>query len=178
MDMKPNSKQQPKLLPEPKKTAWAQWAWVLVAIVIIGGGLYLLSHGKHNESVTGDQMGTSTVAIEGATPATHHYEWSFRITGGDAKTGADLSEVTLTTDGQTHVVGTYEGHCSVIGDAASSWPLATNELTGVICYWAGAGDEVGVFMENGAYSVQHGTVAEGSAEVGGSRGPYTTLFAL
>ena len=111
--------------------------------------------------------------------ALHSFEWTFAVVGGNPTSGADKTEVTLTHDGVVKVIGTYEGGCSVLGgEGASGWPLAEGEVTAVICYWAGAGDEVGVFYENGVYVVKHGALEEGTAEEAGTRGGYETLFTI
>lgn len=177
MDMKTDIQEPQKMLPEGKKTAWAQWAWALVAVAVVGVGVYFLTAGDQKQDVTGGQMGTSTIALADNQVAQHHYEWTFAPAGGNSMNGAYMNTVTLTVDGQAHDVGTYEGNCTVLG-ANASWALMTNELTGVICYFAGAGDEVGVFAEGAGYVVKHGTLNEGSAEIPGTRGSYTTLFSL
>lgn len=175
------NKEPQKLLPEGKKSAAAQWVWAIIVVLVLLGAGYYLVHNKAQEpaaSATGEEVATTTGDMATTPAATHSYEWAFQIVGGDAQTGADKSQVTLTYDGTSKDAGTYEGHCSVIGADGSAWPLMPNELTGVICWWAGAGDEVGVFLENGARVVKHGTLDEGSAEVPGTRGGYTTLFTL
>lgn len=87
-----------------------------------------------------------------------------------------MREVSITYKGEKRVVGTYPGSCSIVED--SSWPLLENELTGVICWFAGGGSEVGVFYEDGKRVVKVGALEEGTAETEGFRGDFETAFAL
>lgn len=174
-----DTKAQLKLLPEPKKTAWGQWIGTILIIgVLVGVGYFLVQNKAQAPAAsTGGEVMNDSGAK--AVQALHSFEWSFRIVGGNPKTGADLSEVTLTHDGVAKVVGTYEGHCSVLGsEGASAQPLVEGEVTAMLCYWAHKGDEVGVFLENGQYVVKHGTMKDGVGEVPGSRGGYEVLFTI
>ena len=170
-------KEQQKLLAEGKKSAAMQWVGAgIVALALVGLGYFIVTN-RAQAPAASTENDEAMLEAEGE-EATHTFQWSFAIVGGNPTTGADKSQVTLTHNGESKVVGTYEGHCSVVGEPTTAWPLVANELTGVICYWAGAGDEVGIFYENGNYVVKHGTLEEGSAEVEGSRGNYETLFTI
>lgn len=173
MEQKPEQK---LLLPEGRKSAAGQWAGTIIVVLLIVGVGYFLVHDKAEAPTPEEESATEQNAS--AVQAEHAFEFSFRIVGGNRQTGADKSEVTLTHEGLVKVVGTYEGHCAVIGGANSPWPLAANEVTGTICSWAHAGDEVGIFFENGAYVVKHGTFKEGTADEPGTRGGYETLFTI
>ncbi len=172
-----DKKQQLKLLPEPKKTAWGQWlGFIIVLAALIGLGYYITQQAP--SPAASIEVPVAENQGDASAEATHAFEWTFRIVGGNPKTGADLSEVSLTVDGVTKVVSTYPGHCSVLGgEGASAWPLVEGELTAVVCSWAGAGDEVGVFLENGAYVVKHGAVTV-TGEGAAGRGSYETLFTI
>lgn len=164
------------MLPEGKKVEWKQWGGAVVVVgVLLVLGYFMLNNTAKAPAVSNTQ---DVKDVPEGAMASHKYEWSFALLGGNAESGANQVEVTLTHNGEPKVVGTYEGDCSILGDPGFPLPLAEGELTGVVCYWAGSGDEVGVFLEDGVYSVKHGTIDESSAEEAGFRGNYETLFTL
>jgi hypothetical protein len=153
--------------------------WVLVGLVILAGLWYLLS-GKRaeapapgEEAAAREEGSASEQAMREDTP---NFLWEFFPAGGDNDTGAPKTRITLTANGETKEVGTFDGSCLVIN--GSSWALAQNELTGVICWFGGAGDEVGIFYENSQYVVKQGVIEEGVEGESGLRGNYKTLFTL
>jgi len=95
-----------------------------------------------------------------------------------APSGENETAVTLIMDGQKIEAGKYEGSCAVIGGNSSSWSLLPEEVTGVICYFAGGGQEIGVFLEDGSYILKNGVVEEGDAETPGFRGQFKILKKL
>lgn len=150
------------------------WWWVLAVVVVAGIGYWTVS----GKDVAKDQMLQEEPQAEEAGDAVETGDtsilWEFGIK--DAGTGTMMREVSITYKGVKRVVGTYPGACSIVED--SSWPLLENELTGVICWFAGAGTEVGVFYEDGVRVVKVGSLEEGTAETEGSRGGFETAFAL
>lgn len=149
------------------------WWWVLGFLAIVG--LISFFVGIKSES---PQTENKEVSDE-ATSQTNNpkFEWEFSPAGGDPVTGAFKTSVVLLVEGEQHELGMYSGSCSVLG-GDFSWERAPGEVTGVICYFAGAGDELGVFYENGDYVVKKGVIEEGSEETPSFRGNYETLFAL
>lgn len=153
------------------------WWWVLGVIIVVG------------VVVAGFQVGGNfgkpsvDVGLEGAAvmsqqeaEVTHSYSWEFAIVGGNAATGADQTQVTLTHDGEARDLGVYDGQCAIIDD--TRWTLMPGEITGVACTWAGKGQELGVFLENGSYVVKQAALPEGTTENPAPRGTFVTLFAL
>jgi len=130
----------------------------IVGIIIVAGGAYFL----FVQQAQAPQMAQT-------------YDWEFKDLGEDS-TGMPTTEVTLTSNGTIYRLGTYSGSCAVI--EGSSWSLQTGEKSGVICWWAGGGEELGVFEENGALVVKKGQLDEGNAETPGFRGNFQTLVEL
>ncbi len=161
------------------KTDWKQWGIAAaVALVVVVGGYFLVnsaakapSEAENDETALEDE---SAIAEAGPGPS---FRWAFTPAGGNGDTGAYQYQVTLAVDGEEHDMGTFAGPCVVIGDP-TTWALQPGELTGVICYFAGAGSEVGVFYENGSYVVKKGTLEEGSEEEPGTRGGYENVFVI
>lgn len=141
---------------------------LILAIIALGVGVAF-----KNDSLRTIIMPSPALESEKGMPS---YEWRFEDAGENEEIGAPMTKVTLVANGESHDVGTYEGSCSKIEDSA--WPYLDNEVTGVICWFAGGGSEIGVFRENGAILVKAGLLDEGSAEVEGTRGDFTTLLEL
>jgi hypothetical protein len=74
---------------------------------------------------------------------------------------------------RTIEAGTFAGLCSIIEQ-----PESSDELTGVLCWFAGAGDEIGVFEENEILVLKKGELGEPTAETAGFRGNFTTITQL
>lgn len=100
--------------------------------------------------------------------------WTFEQK--DEIDGIPQTEVTLSYKGTTHVLGTHQGNCFLIEE--SNWELLPQEETGVMCYFAGGGIELGVFNRDGVKTVEQGLIDEGSAESAGVRGEFTIIKAL
>ena len=152
------------------------WGWVLgvVAIGVIGYFVVMGIKGTPEEPKTPSVESEEEVAAadEGNTSIL----WEFGIMSEDPELGAPMREVSITYKGVKRVVGSYRGSCSIVEE--SSWPLVEGELTGVICWYAGGGSEVGVFYEDGKRVVKVGVLEEGTAETEGMRGDFETAFAL
>lgn len=123
-----------------------------VAIVVVLGGFYWW-HGQAVAPATMDGKEARN--------------WTFKDAGAN-EVGNPQTEVSLNGT----VVGTYQGTCSEID--GSGWNLLPGEDSGVICWFAGGGTEIGVF----GGVVKQGDLDEGSAEIPGTRGNFRTLFSL
>jgi hypothetical protein len=117
---------------------------------------------------------TTTPAPDTAEPETPAPVWTFEQKG--EVDGIPQTEVTLSYKGTTHVLGTHQGNCFLIEE--SNWQLLPDEETGVMCYWAGGGTELGIFNREGVKTVEQGVIDEGSAESPSVRGEFTVIKAL
>jgi hypothetical protein len=109
-------------------------------------------------------------------PAGLGIEWIINDSGAFAESGAPLTTIAIRVDGTLRSVGTFEGSCSDMKTTA--WKMDANEIAGVVCWFAGGGQEIGVFDENGDTSVKVGFLEEGTAEGPGYRGDFNTLFEI
>lgn len=136
---------------------------VVAALAVVAGGFYFF---KGNATAP-------TVATTNTNDAQQPtFTWSYREQ--PEIDGAPQTEVSL----NGRVVGTYQGTCSEIG-GQNSWTLLAGEQTGVICWYAGGGTEIGVFAhEDGGYDVLEGKLDEGSAETPGMRGDFEFRYSL
>ena len=106
-------------------------------------------------------------------PLKEEFSWSFLDRGVNATSSTPQTDVSLKVAGVPVPLGTYSGNCFSI--AGSQWALLPNEISGVICYFAGGGQEIGVFEEGGRLVLKLGDVDEGDAEHVGFRGNFVPL---
>jgi hypothetical protein len=123
----------------------------------------------------------STIVVPNSATSTKpvsQWQWQFDPAGEDPATGIPKTNVTLRNGSTSYSIGATEGNCFDV--AQSDWKLLTEEgeLAGAICWWAGGGTEIGVFSDDGRAIVKIGDVDEGTAEGGGTRGNFRTLFAI
>jgi hypothetical protein len=120
----------------------------------------------------------SVIEVPQAVESTSQWQWDFQPAGENPESGAPKTNVTLRNGGTSYAIGVIDGSCFDI--AQSEWELLTEEgeLAGAICWWAGGGTEIGVFSEGGRADIRVGQVDEGTAEGGGMRGGFQTLFSI
>lgn len=106
-------------------------------------------------------------APTGKTPES--YSWTFQDKTTDQ--AQPRTQVSIVAEGKARAVGTYDGSCSEIDT-----DLLPFEQSKVVCWFAGGGKEIGLFNEDGQWSVQVGDLDEGSAEIEGFRGNFKTLI--
>ena len=135
---------------------------IVTTIVILGGLAYFLQ---------------KSGLVMRATPrlATSTYVWNVNSAGEDSQ-GTPHSQIELIVPGNQYNTGTYAGICQIIDGVA--WKFIRNEVSGVLCWWAGGGDEIGVFEEGNRTVIRHGLLDEGDAENPGTRGNFVELFTL
>lgn len=136
---------------------------------------------------------TEAVAID-QLPATEESTAEFVITNTYEKPAANgdlmdpYTELSLKWNGEVIKVGEFIGSCTklkVNGRPDDESPATTdstelleNEISGMLCWWAGGGDEVGVFKENGIYLLKKGAQEEPYATEPGFRGDFEVLQQL
>ena len=99
--------------------------------------------------------------------------WTYQ-TIENKESGEFKTKVFLLTQGKKYDTGTYAGTCNQI----DSTQLTDGEVSAVLCWFAGHGDEVGVFKDANGYTVKHGEVQEGAAEDKGFRGNFTEILSF
>jgi hypothetical protein len=155
----------------------SQWLWVIIVLLIIAGAVYFLGKGDAKAPAPEPEGENSALQSENERKTGPSLSWEFAPAGGDPETGAPMTKVMLVVDGESRDLGVHDGHCMIV-DGAGAWTLSEGEITGVICYFAGAGTELGVFYDAGTYVVKQGVVEEGTAEEPGIRGEYEALFTI
>lgn len=139
----------------------------IIALAVLGAGVWYFT--------AGDSLPAADQADMAAT--SEAYAWTLtELPEDEANPGMPRTSVALTAGGETSTIGVYNGSCAAIED--TSWELLEGEVTGVICWWAGGGDEIGIFNEGGRHVLKVGMLEEGSAETAGFRSAFTTVREL
>jgi hypothetical protein len=97
-------------------------------------------------------------------------KWSFDEVKENAS-GLPQIKVTVKVHGEKYDAGTYSGLCIERGKEE----LLEGQISGVLCYTAGFGDEVGIFKDGRDYTLQVGEVQEPSAEGPEFRGNFRVV---
>lgn len=139
-------------------------AGLIVLLLVIAGAVWLIR--------------TPAPSQEGMTSSEKtSFAWNItELAENPAAPGVPRTGITLTWGAKTFPIGEFDGSCAEID--GTSWTLVDGEKTGVICWWAGGGSEVGVFEEGGAMLVKVGSLDEGTAEIPGFRGNFQTIATI
>lgn len=150
---------------------------LLLAIIVVGlaiwAGSYYFSK-QSNEKVPDNSPAYLAPSTD------EKYGWGF-TDGGTDKDGISHTKVSLNIDGKVYTVGTYQGSCNevkagekgVTGESADA-----NENSRVQCWFAGGGNEIGIFSEDKNTVVKEGELGEEDAETPPFRGNFKTLFSI
>jgi|GEM_PF-2191312 len=133
---------------------------LLVLCIVVLGILYVMDDGREASA----------------------YSWKFEAL--PEQNGMPVTDVTLVYKDREFDTGAHVGTCFDI--ANSEWELLPNEVAGAICWWAGGGREIGVFIESEDRIVREyanlvvklGQLDEGDAEVPSVRGPFVDMFRI
>lgn len=147
---------------------------IFIVLVALSGYLYSLFGQPLLSYLQERATEPETPLVVEAPPIVHAPIWTLEQvpTEGDVP----QTRVSLSDTNANYPLGVFDGTCFLIEESA--WELLPHEETGVICYWAGGGVEIGVFNNNGVRTVEQGIIEEPSAEFEGLRGEFLTIKAL
>lgn len=142
---------------------------VVLGIAVLGGVGYVAM----NPEVLKNSATEETIQQNTGVSANTSIQWSFTSAGEvDAM---PYTNVAVTVDGKTYDMGKFVGSCAEIGASGGidGKGLLAGELSAAQCYFAGGGQEIGVFAhEDGGYQIMVGQLDEGSAEIPAFRGDF------
>ena len=105
---------------------------------------------------------------------------SWRLaSAGETTDGMPQTNVIAVVNGTSYGAGTFLGSCSEIGATGGidGTGLLAGELSAVQCWYAGGGNEIGVFAhEDGGYQILVGELSEGEAGAGLFRGAFQIKY--
>ncbi len=140
----------------------------LVALALIIGAIYLIN--RNDTAMPEGEVPTGeNAAAGGIAPA---IAWEFEDAG--EVEGIPQTRVKAFIDGTIHELGVSQGSCAEI----ATENLQENQVSGSLCWYAGAGDEYAIFLENERYVVKKGVQEEPTAESAGFRGDFETVLSL
>jgi hypothetical protein len=162
---------------------------IVLGVIVLGGAGYVAMNPQVLRAPTGDSTqeddGVQTEpgdhaevdheANEGmSTNAQSSIVWSFESMGEIQ--GTPYTTVTVVIDGTAHEVGKFVGSCSEVGASGGidATGLLAGELSAAQCWFAGSGDEIGVFAhEDGGFEIMVGELSEREEGAGMFRGNFS-----
>lgn len=135
---------------------------VIAGLFVIGGGAYVaLKPEAASAPHHTDEMHVATHAS--LTSADIH--WKFDDAG--ERDTIPYTRVSVQVGEEVHDLGEFQGSCSVVdaNGGIDGKGLLAGELSAAQCWFAGGGDEIGVFAhEDGGYQVMVGSISEPDGE--------------
>lgn len=147
---------------------------IVVLAVVLGIAGFLISGVKQMPSAGDTQQASQDTGGRVMDP---QVAWAFTDAG--ETDNIPYTNVSVTLYGTPHDLGKYQGSCSEVGASGGidGKGLLAGELSAAQCYFAGGGDEIGVFAnEDGGLDVMAGQLGEGDAENPPFRGNFKILF--
>jgi hypothetical protein len=156
---------------------------IILGVLVLGGAGYVAVQQGVFENMNGEaETATSTnesVNVETDTkvsvqaPTEVSIAWKFETM--PEVDNMPQTKVTVLINGKSEFVGTYAGSCSEVGASGGvdGKGLLAGELAATQCWFAGGGDEIGVFAhEDGGYQIMVGTLEEPIEGSAGFRGDF------
>jgi hypothetical protein len=143
-------------------------AWGGAIVVVVIGVVVALGYFK------GPQAPQNANPLEGTQLQDNEREYRFVMEQATSSNEVmPRTTVSIAFGKEVRAIGTFDGSCSEMDT-----DLLPNEESKVVCWFAGGGNEIGVFGESGVRVVKVGDLDEGSAEVDGFRGNFKTVLDL
>ena len=160
--------------------------FIMLGFIVLGGAGYVAVNPELQQKMGISQMmkddGVQTAP--GDHPEVDHeanegvyteptITWKF--TPAAEQDGMPQSIVEVTFNGKAHTIGTFTGSCSQIGASGGidGKGLLAGELSAAQCWFAGGGNEIGVFaIEDGGHEIMVGGLGEGEAGAPMFRGDF------
>jgi len=139
---------------------------VVLGIIIMGGVGYVV---MNQQAPVEKEDATTELSIT----------WNFTDAGETE--GVPHTKVSVAIDGTTYEAGTFTGSCSEIGSngGVKGNGLLPGELSAAQCWFAGGGNEIGVFAhEDGGYAIMVGDLGEEEEGAGVFRGNFSIKHSI
>lgn len=160
---------------------------ILLGIVIVGGAGYVAVYPevlKAPVAEPGDeaeQEADTTADSSSAASGKVTVAWTIEDLGED-EYSQPRNRISAIINGTSHEVGTFNGNCGEVGAEKESFYMETladsGAVAGVSCYWAGYGDEIGIFKTDAGLSIRTREIGEGTGVSGPSQTEFTTKLDL
>lgn len=150
----------------------AMSALIGVGLIILAGVWYMTMNQRNAQPLLVPEAAQESE--QEATNTKSSIAWQFKDAGEvDAM---PKTAVTVVVNGTPYDMGTFTGSSSEIGatGGVDGTGLLAGELSAAQCWFAGGGDEIGVFAsEDGGFEIMVGELGEGEAGEGLFRGNFS-----
>lgn len=147
---------------------------VVLGIIVIGGvGYVALNPGVTNAPT--EEATDTTVEDSSDTSASAEAKISWQFIDAGEREYIPYTKVLVTVGTKVYDMGEFQGSCAEIGanGGVDGKGLLAGELSAAQCWFAGGGDEIGVFAhEDGGYDIMVGTLEEPIEGSAGFRGNF------
>ena len=141
---------------------------VVLGIIVLGGAGYVAMNPQVFQAPAGETSQTGGVGDTKTSIA-------WRFTSAGEVDAMPYTNVAVVVNGKTYEMGKFLGSCSEVGASGGidGEGLLAGELSAAQCYFAGGGNEIGVFAhEDGGFQIMVGELSEGDAETPPFRGDF------
>lgn len=160
---------------------------VVLGILVLGGLGYVVLNPQVLQAPTaevaddgvqtapGDHPEEDRSATDGV-PTNDKISIAWRFSSAGEIKAIPHTKVAVVINGMAHEVGTFAGSCSEIGatGGVDGKGLLAGELSATQCWFAGGGNEIGVFAhEDGGVEIMVGELGEGEEGAGVFRGNFS-----
>lgn len=152
---------------------------ILLIVLILGAGILSVAFFYMQKKDVRQTESTLTTEIAAQTETKDSksidFDWTIEELG-ENEDFIPIASIKLNITGaanQRYDLGNFSGNCFEIH--GSNWERLKNEISGVICWWAGGGEEIGVFEENGRLEIKKGVLEEGGPDAENLRGNFKTI---
>lgn len=136
-----------------------------LAVLGLGAGAYVAMKSAPAGEPAAQEEGSAQVAGEQGQGGEEKMSIGWRITAMGEVDGIPQTRVEAIINGEAHDAGTFAGTCGEVGASGGidGKGLLVGELAAVQCWYAGGGEEIGVFAhEDGGVDILVGTLEEGA----------------
>ena len=144
---------------------------IVLVVMVLGGVVYAAM----NPQVFQTLMGGAAQKNEGIN-ADAKTSIAWRFTNAGEVEGTPYTNVKVLINGTAYETSKFVGSCSEIGanGGIDGKGLLAGELSGAQCWFAGGGNEIGVFAsEDGGFEIMVGELGEGEEGAGMFRGNFS-----
>lgn len=153
-------------------TSFRNFFLLTVGVALLAGVFYLMmkTSGTTPTSASAGAYIATTTQVRSATDFAWYVE-----NASDYSDTSPNQLVSLMVGTTTYPIGTYQG-CEATPDGVA---LEPSEIIRETCWFAGAGTDIGLFFENGVYTVQTRWTQEVPPDVDAEpHGPFETILTL
>lgn len=151
---------------------------IVLGVIVVGGiGYFFLNPGALPKEAGDAAEQEADAVADGAEKIT--IEWQFTDAG--EIDGYPYTNVAVFINGGINEIGKFMGSCAEVGATGGidGTGLIPGELSAVQCWFAGGGDEIGVFAnEAGGVDIMVGQLGEGADGAGMFRGNFEVRNSL